>query len=74
MRRKRFRKTSKDQQVSQAQQQVSDDELYDDACAKASADYYVRSSKNRIKVRQLDIWIAVGLYLVVSSVAFVVLY
>ncbi len=74
MKRIRFRRTSEDQQNSQSEHQISDDELYDDACAKASADYYVRSSKNRIKVRQLDIWIAVGLYLVLSSVAFVVLY
>jgi len=73
MKRNEFRRTSKDQQISQAEDQIADDELYDDAISKATADYYERSWKSRIKDRQLDIWIAVGLYLILSSVAFVVL-
>ena len=62
-----------DQLISQVENEVDDDELYDDALSKASADYYERSWKSRIKDQQQDIWIAIGLYLILSGVAFVVL-
>jgi len=62
-----------DQQISPVEDENADDEQYDEAIAKASADYYERSWKRRIKEQQLDIWIGVGLYLVLSSVALVVL-
>ena len=65
MKRDEFRQSSEDQ--------ISDGELFDDALGKASADYYDRSWKNRLKIQKPDIWIAVGLYLVLSSVAFVLL-
>ena len=71
MKRNKFRRTSKNQQISRVEDQIADDELYDDAISKATADYYERSWQSRIK--ELDIWIAIGLYLVMSSVAFVVL-
>jgi hypothetical protein len=73
MERNKFRGTSKDQQISQAEVQIADDELDDDTIIKATADYYERRGKSRIKDRQLDIWIAVGLYLILSSFAFVAL-
>jgi len=69
MKRNRLKRNPNDQQISQVENQIADDALYDDAISKASADYYRRSWKSRIKDRQLDIWIAVGLYLVLSSVA-----
>ena len=72
MKRKKSRRTGNDQLTSQVEGDV-DGELYDDAISKASADYYERSWTSRIKDRQQDFWIAVGLYLVLSSVAFVVL-
>ena len=53
--------------------QIPDDELYDDALDRASADYYERTAKDRIKFRAQEMWTAVALYLVLSSVAFVVL-
>ena len=71
MKRKKSRRTGNDQLTSQVEGDV-DGELHDDAISKASADYYEQSWKRRIKDRQLDIWIAVGLYLVLSSVAVVV--
>ena len=74
MKRNKFKPTPEDQQISPVEDPISDDELYDDALDKASADYYERNAKNRIKVQAQDIWIAVGLYLILSSVAFVVLY
>jgi hypothetical protein len=73
MKRNKFRQTSKDQQISQAEDQIADGELYDDAISTSTVDYYERSWNSRIKDRQLDIWIAVGLYLILSSVAFVAL-
>jgi len=69
-----FRQTSEDQRTCQADDQVSDDELYDDAIDKATADYYERSRRNKIKFQRLDIWIAVGLYLVSSSIALAILF
>jgi hypothetical protein len=69
-----FRRTSKDQQTRQADDQLSDDELYDDAIDKDTADYYERSRKNKIEIQRLDIWIAVGLYLVSSSIALALLF
>jgi hypothetical protein len=41
--------------------------------AGASAEHYERCRKSRIRMRQGDWWIAIGLYLVLVSVAFVVL-
>ena len=73
MKRNKFRQTSKDQQISQAEDQIADGELSDDAISAATVDYYERSWKRRIKDRQLDIGIAVGLFLILSSVAFVAL-
>jgi hypothetical protein len=52
---------------------MSDDELYDDAIDKASANYYERRMIDRGKFQAQEMWIAVALYLVLSSVAFVVL-
>ena len=65
-----------DQLISQVEGEIADDDLYDDALGKASADYYERSWKRRIENQQLerlDIWIAATVYLLLSSVAFVVL-
>jgi len=73
MKRNSFRRTVNDQQIRPVEVEITDDEQYDDAISKASADYYERRWKSRIKDRQLDIWIAVGLYLVLSSAALVVL-
>lgn len=74
MKRNKFNRTPEDQQISQVKDQISDEELYGDGLDKASADYYDRIAKNRIKFQAQDTWIAVGLYLVLSSVAFVVLH
>ena len=65
MKRNKFKPTPEDQ--------ISDDEPYDDAIDKASADYYERRATDRVKFRAQEIWIAVALYLFLSSAAFVVL-
>lgn len=71
---KSFRRSSEDQRARQADDQVSDDESYNDAIDKDTADYYERSRENKIRFRRLDIWIAVGLYLVSSSIALALLF
>lgn len=73
MKRSKFRRTVNDQPIGQVEDEMTDDDLRDIAVSKASADYYERSWKSRIKDQQQDIWIAVGLYLILSSVAFMVL-
>ena len=73
MKRKKFRRTVNDQLVSQIEDEFAADDLYDSAMQKASADYYERRWKSRIKEQQGNLWIAIGLYLIISSVAFVVL-
>ena len=65
MKRNKFKPTPEDQ--------ISDDELYDGALDKASADYYERRAKDMIMFRVQEMWIAIAVYLALSSVAFVVL-
>lgn len=59
--------------VSQVEDEIAHGKRYDDTLTRASADYYERSWNNRIKEKRSNIWIAVGLYLILSSFAFVVL-
>jgi hypothetical protein len=73
MKRNKFRRTSNDPRLSELEGEIVDAERHNDTLTKASADYYERSWKNRIREQQSNIWIAVGLYLILSSVAFVVL-
>ena len=73
MKRNSLGRTVNDQQISPVEDEITDDEQYDKAIAKASAGIYKRSWEARIKPRQLDIWIAVGVALILSSVALVVL-
>ena len=64
---------NRDESKQTSEDQGSDDQPGDDTLESISADYYDRSWKNRLKVERHDVWIAVGLYLVLSSVAFVIL-
>lgn len=73
MKRNKFRRTVHDPQISRVEDGITDGELHDDTLSIASADYYERSWKSRIKEQQSNVWIALGLYLILSSVAFVVL-
>jgi hypothetical protein len=70
----------RDKLKSNADQQLIDNpdvddrgELNDVALSKASAEYYERCWQSRMKDARSDWWIAIGLYLILSSVAFVVL-
>jgi hypothetical protein len=69
MTRNKFKQTVNDQ----SNRPVEDDSPDEIALDKASADYYKRCSKYKIRDERLDCWIAVGLYLILFSFAFVVL-
>lgn len=66
-------KRSADQQLIDHPKVGDRRELEDVALSKASAEYYERCWQSRIKDARSDWWIAIGLYLILSSVAFVVL-
>ncbi len=73
MKRKKSRRTGNDQLTSQVEGDVGGDSLAEIALQQASANYYERRWRDRVKDHESDIWIAIGLYLILSSVAFVVL-
>ena len=73
MKRKKSRRTGNDQLTSQVDGDVDGDSLAEIALQQASADYYEQRWRNRFKDHKGDFWIAIGLYLILSSVAFVVL-
>ena len=73
MKRDSHGRTVSNRQSSQVEDAIVGIERYDEAISNASADYYERRSKSRMNDRQLNIWIAVGLYLILSGVALVVL-
>ena len=54
---------------------VANDEFsdYDARQYQVSSDFYGRRSKIWSKIRRGDLWIALGLYLLLSGVAFVIL-
>ncbi len=64
-----------DQPVSQVDDEAANDNFNETDLQEfeASSDYYERRSRNRIKLRQGDWWIAVGVYLILIGVAFVAL-
>ena len=68
-----------DQRISQVDDEVANDNFnetdlweLDVRVFKASSDYYKRCSRHRIKLHQGDWWVAVAVYLILASVAFVV--
>lgn len=73
MKRKKLTRTGNDQLTSQVEVEVESDNLEEIALQKASADYYEWRWRNRIEDHKGNIWIAFGLYLILCSVAFVVL-
>lgn len=73
MKRKKLRRTGNDHLTSPVEDGAANDDIHDIALAKASADFYGRRERMWTKFNQGDFWIAIGLYLILSSVAFVVL-
>ena len=71
MKRSEFRRTANDELVSQLEDEAVNDNL-DEIMQKASADYYERRWKYRANDHKADWCIAVGLYLILAGVAFVV--
>ena len=72
MKRVEFRQTGPDLLSSQVDGKVESDDAKETAFQKASAKYYERRQKFWADFNRGDWWIAIGLYLIISSVAFVV--
>jgi hypothetical protein len=68
----KFKQPGDEQRAVQVEDEFADDNS-ENAIFKATANYYERRWHGKFKDHQTDFWIAVGLYLVMSSVAFVVL-
>jgi len=67
-----------DQAIDQVEDEVANDNLHgtdlrQSETSAASADYYERCWKGRIEFHHTPWWIAIGVYLLLISVAFVVL-
>ncbi len=73
MKRKKLRRTGNDQLTSQVEDEVANDDLCETDLERASPAYYERRRKMWTKFNQGNWWIAVLLYLILCSVAFVVL-
>jgi vacuolar-type H+-ATPase catalytic subunit A/Vma1 len=73
MKPKKITRTEIDRSISSTEDEFSGDNSYDRSMQEKSAAYYERSWKQRKKDRQGDFWIAVGLYLITCSIAFVVI-
>ena len=73
MKRKKSKPIGNDSPANLVASGANNDELADCALQKASADYYERRWRDKIKEHRSDFWIVLGLYLVLSSVAVVIL-
>ena len=75
MKRDQVRKSENHQPTSQVEDKAAHDNLDESGwhALGVAADYYERRHKSRIKFSKGDWWIAIGVYLVFASVAFVVL-
>ena len=75
MKRNELTDSVNDQSISQVDDEAASDNFNETDLQEfeASSDYYERRSRIRIKLHLGDWWIAVGLYLILISVAFVVL-
>jgi hypothetical protein len=73
MNRNKFKRTVNDQRNSQVEDAPDGDTRDEAALYKESADLYERRWKSRIKDHQANWWAVAGVYLIVASIAFVVL-
>jgi hypothetical protein len=73
MKRKKLTRTAHDRLFSQVEDEAANDSSHDDALQKACADFYERRTRMWSNFTQGDFWIAIGLYAILASVAFVAL-
>ena len=52
---------------------ANDDDVFETELQKISADAYERRRRTRARLRRGELWIAVGLYLILCSIAFLIL-
>lgn len=62
-----------DHLTGQVDDEAANDDVYETDVERASAAYYARSKTMWANFNRGDCWIAVGLYLIMASVAFVAL-
>lgn len=75
MERDQFRESAKNRLASEVEGEAVNDSLNDTdmRAYEASADFYERRWRHRIKYDRRDWWIVVAVYLLLASVAFVTL-
>ena len=73
MKRSKRKPSRNDSPAKPVEGELNKDELAEIALQKTSAEYYERRWKDRIKEHQSDFWIVLGVYLIISSVAIVIL-
>jgi len=75
MKRNQLPDSVSDQSTSQVDHDAADENINetDLLLFKASAEHYERRWRNRIKFNRGDWWLAIGVYLMLASVAFVAL-
>jgi hypothetical protein len=73
MKRKKLTKTGNDQLANRAEGDTEGNNIAELALQQATVDYYERRWRDRIKDRWIDITVAIGLYMIIASFAFVVL-
>lgn len=73
MKRNRFRRSVKDRLISPVEDQTTDEHLGETGSYEVSASYFEGLGRYKTKFRKEEILIVVGLYLLLASVAFVVL-
>jgi hypothetical protein len=75
MKNKRFKPAANDQSYRQSDEaaEAANDKLGDATVQKASADFYERRTQMWSNFKRGDIWIAIGVYLILASTAFVAL-
>lgn len=73
MKRRKLTKTENDRQANQAEGEAEANNRAEMGLQQATVDYYEGRWRDRIKDRWIDITVAIGLYMLIASVAFVVL-
>jgi hypothetical protein len=72
MKHKNSRRTDSDRAVGEGADMLAND-TDESTLEQASADFYGRRERIRTKITKGDFWIAIGMYLTLASVAFVIL-
>ena len=73
MKHRKRRQTESNRTAGEGTDEAANVEFDESTLEQASADFYGRRERLLSKITQGDFWIAIGLYLTLASVAFVIL-